>query len=272
MNRQQRRAIAEQTVEIIERGRYQSPGGERVELREQLERMRAGTEDYPPDRDIDIPTGTDGMPPIDIAVTRETTLSACRRLTGEGITPLALNFASATNPGGGFLSGAGAQEESLARSSALYASLLESGMHTYHEERDLPMYSHYAVYSPRVPVFRDDDGTLLERPYQTSFISCPAVNVNRVRQRDPAREEEIEEVMDERIDRVLGIALEKDYSHLVLGAWGCGIFGNDPSVIAELFGESLDGPYRGRFDSVVFAVAAAKSGEPNLAAFNDRFG
>ena len=271
MNRNQRRDIAEHTVEILERGHYTAPDGQKVELREQLDRMRAGTEDFPPDRDIDIPTGTDGMPTIDIRVCRETTLQACRRLTAEGHTPVALNFASATEPGGGFLSGAGSQEESIARASGLYASLLESDMYDYHRDRQLPMYSDWTVYSPKVPVFRDDDGTLLNEPYFASFLTCPAVNVNVVRQQAPRREEGIEEVMDERIDRVLAIAYEKDYSHLVLGAWGCGVFGNDPQVIAELFGEALDGPFRGRFQRIDFAIAG-RSGEPNLEAFRQRFG
>lgn len=270
MNRNQRRDIAEQTVDIIERGHYENSRGQRIELRERLDRMRTDTEDFPPDRNVEVPVGTEGMPSIDIEVSNETTLAACRRLTDDDRLPLALNFASATEPGGGFLRGAGAQEESIARGSGLYASLLESDMYAYHERNDPPMHSSWAIYSPRVPVFRDDDGNLLDQPYEASFISCPAVNVNKVRQQAPTREEAVEEVMDERIDRVLSIAYNKDYSELVLGAWGCGVYGNDPQVIAELFGEAIDGPFRGRFDRIVFAVAG-KSGEPNLAAFKERF-
>lgn len=271
MNRQQRKEIAEETVDILERGYYETPAGRRVELREQLDRVRAETEDFPPDRDVEIPEPTDGMPSIEFEVTGESTIAACRRLADDEISPVALNFASATNPGGGFQSGAGSQEESLARASGLYASLLESDMYDYHNDRRLPLYSDWTVYSPDVPVFRNDDGELLDESYEASFLSCPAVNVNHVRQTDPAREEEIEEAMDARIDRVLGIAWNKGYDHLVLGAWGCGVFGNDPQVISELFAESLDGPFRGRFDTVVFAIAN-KKGAPNRQAFEERFG
>ena len=270
MNRQQRREIAEDTVEILERGFYENSAGDRVDIGEWIERVRANTEDYPPEFDIDIPEGTEGMPTIDIEVTNETTIAACRRLADDGIEPMALNFASATSPGGGFLSGASAQEESLARASGLYASLLESEMYSYQKQRDMPMYADWTIYSPEVPVFRRDDGSLLDEPFSTTFVTSPAVNVDRVRRNAPAREDEVEAVMDERIDRVLGIALEHGHNHLVLGAWGCGIFRNDPQVISELFREALDGPFRGRFDSIVFAIAA-KPGEPNLQAFKERF-
>lgn len=74
----------------------------------------------------------------------------------------ALNFASATHPGGGFLSGARAQEESIARSSGLFACLEGREMYSWHRSRLDAMYSDWIIYSPDVPVFRTDDGELLE--------------------------------------------------------------------------------------------------------------
>ncbi len=270
MNRNRRREIAEQTVHIIDQGYYERSDGTPVDLSDSLEKMKRGTEDSPPERDIEIPKGSKGAPAIEVEVTRETTLEACRRLLVETERILALNFASATSPGGGFLSGASAQEESLARSSGLYASLLKSDMYDYHRERDLPMYSDYAIYSPNVPIFRHDDGELLDEPFHATFLTCAAVNIHRVEQQPLRPEEEIEEVMDRRIQRVLGIAYEKSHTHLVLGAWGCGVFGNDPEVIAELFAEALDGPFRGLFDHVVFAVYDSEGG-PNISAFRQCF-
>src|SRR5207253_5281746 len=112
-----------------------------------------------------------------VEVTAETTLSAARRLATTGARVIALNFASAKNPGGGFLAGSQAQEESLARSSALYACL-EPQREFYEHNRALrsALYSDHILFSPGVPVFRDDAGRLLDEPYLVSFITAPAVN------------------------------------------------------------------------------------------------
>src|SRR5205814_6075588 len=114
-------------------------------------------------------------------VTNETTLDAARRLAAEGHRVVALNFASARHPGGGFLKGAIAQEESLCRSSGLYESLRDHEMYRYHAPMPGGMYTNYAIYSPDVPVFKNDDGELLAEPYLCSFITSPAVNAGAIR-------------------------------------------------------------------------------------------
>ena len=96
-----------------------------------------------------------------VQVTNETTLGASRRLVERGLRPLALNFANGIHPGGGFLSGARAQEEVLCRSSALYQTLVDDPMYKEHRKRPLPDSTDWAIYSPDVPVFRMDDGTEL---------------------------------------------------------------------------------------------------------------
>jgi uncharacterized protein (TIGR02452 family) len=165
-----------------------------------------------------------------------------------------LNFASAKNPGGGFLTGARAQEESLARSSGLYACLVGNPMYDFHRARPDPMYSHYAIYSPGVPVFRADDGGLLDAPFLCSFITCPAVNAKVVLERNASRRSEIKEAMWVRVLKVLAIAAEKGHEAVILGAWGCGVFGNDPQEIAELFRRALLERFRGAFAKIVFAI------------------
>ena len=87
-----------------------------------------------------------------------TTLEVARGLADEGHRVAALNFASARNPGGGFLTGARAQEESLARASGLYAMLLDDPMYDHHRSRKDPLYTAWVIYSPDVPVFRLDEG------------------------------------------------------------------------------------------------------------------
>src|SRR5262249_50212785 len=144
---------AAETVQIIERGRYQPVGGRVVQLADLIGRAVAGTRLYLPE-DL-ITTGPSDAEPT-IEVTRETTFSAARRLGGN---VAALVFASARNPGGGFLHGAQAQEESLARASALYASQMAApDFYTFHRRDGDPRYSDRVIYSPDVPVFRDDDG------------------------------------------------------------------------------------------------------------------
>jgi uncharacterized protein (TIGR02452 family) len=116
------------------------------------------------------------------------------------------------------------------------------------------LYTSYAIYSPDVPVFRDDTGHLLPQPYLCSFITAPAVNAKVVLDRDRARRPEVRAAMHERVERVLALAAAHGHGARVLGAWGCGVFGNDPREIAELFAAALHGPFRGVFATVIFAV------------------
>lgn len=204
-------------------------------------------------------------------VANESTLAAARRLVAEGHRPVALNFASAKHPGGGFLSGARAQEESLARSSGLYACLNSHPMYELHRAARDPMYTSYAIYSPDVPVFRDDDGALLREPFLCSFITAPAVNAKMVLERDPKRRPEIREAMRERIVKVLAIAAQHEHEALVLGAWGCGVFGNDNEEVASLFEQALTDRFMGAFSRVVFAVLDGSPEERFMGPFKRAF-
>jgi uncharacterized protein (TIGR02452 family) len=127
-------------------------------------------------------------------------------------------------------------------------------MYEYNRSLRDCLYSHYAIYSPGVPVIRDDEGNLLEEPVYCAFITAPAVNAGVVLQRDPSRRREIRSTMAARVDRVLAIAASKGHDALILGAWGCGVFRNDPQEIAELFRDALAGPYGGVFSRIVFAI------------------
>ena len=269
VNRQRAAALGKEAVVISRTGNYPLPSGRTVDVRADVEAAIAGTVAYPPNTRVPAPAAGGFETTFD--VTNETTLSAGRRLADAGRRVCALNFASAKNPGGGFLGGSRAQEESLARSSALYVCIEGSPMYDYHRRSGDPMYSGYALYSPDVPVFRDDAGELLERPWSCSFITCPAVNAKVTLGRDPHAGPAIRDAMRERVARVLAIAAAKGQSHLVLGAWGCGVFGNDPTEIAGLFRESFDGTFRGAFEHVTFAVLDSSSGGRVFGAFRTAF-
>lgn len=269
--------ISKQTVDIVDAGRYPSPAGGTVELAGAIRAAREGTCLYTPEaleetsRTRDVPAST-SRPRVE--VTAESTAQACRRLAErEGESPTALNFASAKNPGGGFLGNAKAQEEDLARASALYTCLLtQPAFYEVNRRGTSLLYTDHIIYSPSVPFFRDDSLALLESPFQASVITAPAPNAGEVLKRDPGARPAIRATLERRARYVLLVAAAQEQRCLVLGAWGCGVFRNDPAEVAEVFGGALADPkLGGAFDRVVFAIYDRTSGQQALAAFRDRF-
>ncbi|WP_158843801.1 TIGR02452 family protein [Saccharothrix deserti] len=258
------RAIARDTVAIAERGSYRVGTGE-VDVRADVAHAVAGTRLYAPDDPLVLPEPV-GDARID--VTNESTLAATRRLGGD---VACLVFASARNPGGGFLNGAQAQEESVARGSALYPCLLAAGdFYAHHRAHAELTYSDRVIYSPSVPVFRDDKGAFLPEPYRVSFLTAAAPNFGAIVRGQPEHVAAVPAVLRRRAARVLRVAAAHGHRRLVLGAWGCGVFGNDPAVVAAAFRTSLrDNRF---FDHVVFAVLDRSRDTPVLAAFADAFG
>jgi len=239
----------QQALQIIEKGAYRAPSGRVVSIADLLERSVAGTTSYPPNTSL--PETHVGIHRTRTEIANETTLAAVQRLRRSGHHPVALNFASATHPGGGFLSGARAQEEYLARSSGLYACLRANPMYAFHQARHDPLYTDYVIYSPKVPVFRADDGTLLETPYTVGIITAPAVNAGAL---SSERQAEILPAMWRRILKLLSAGVHYAHDSIVLGAWGCGAFGNDSSEIAALFRKALEENFKGAYGQVIFAI------------------
>jgi hypothetical protein len=163
------------------------------------------------------------------------------------------------------LIGARAQEEVLCRSSLLYATLEGDRMYEEHRKRPLPDSTAWAIYSPDVPVFRGDDGTELDRPWLLSFITCAAPYAPSIGQPQAG------DLLKNRIHRVLAIARSYGYSELVLGAWGCGAFANDPHRTASDFRQALEKEYGGAFSDVVFAITDRSPERRFLGPFRDVF-
>lgn len=262
--------LGKETVNLLRAGYYRTVTGQVVEIHELIRRAVEGTCSYPPDQQL--PDSHLGERKTLFEVINETTLRSTRRLAESGLRPAALNFASAKHPGGGFRSGARAQEESLARSSGLFACLEGNEMYSYHHALRDSLYSSYAIYSPNVPVFRLDDGTLLEQPYLCAFITAPAVNAKAVLRHNLTRQDEIHQAMWVRILRVLAIAVEHGHQTLVLGAWGGGAFGNDCEIIAQLFGKALKERFAGAFERVIFAVTDWSEDQHFIGPFRRVFG
>jgi len=167
-----------------------------------------------------------------------------------------LNFASARNPGGGFLKGASTQEETLAKCSALYESIYDSEMYKVNNaDNNNCLYSHYMIYSKNVPIFRDDNMELLNMPCKADFITAPAVNTKEALKRGVSQQT-INDTMDMRMDRLFSLCVLNDVDILILGTWGCGVFGGDFKVISTQFMNWLTLKYYGYFKKVIFSVSS----------------
>lgn len=256
--------IAKSTLTACEQGEYTNAKGERVAIGEALTAARAATRLHELGDSFRAPSR---HPTSSITVARETTLQALSRVRGGHVA--CLNFASAKNPGGGFLGGAQAQEESLARSSGLYPCLLEQRSH-YERNRgeSLPIYLDLAIWSPAVPFFKNDRGDWLDVPVLASVITCAAPNASALRQQKRFDARLVETALRKRAVLVLAVAAHHGVEKLVLGAWGAGVFGNDPVMVADAFATLLAGEFANAFPEVIFAVPGEG---PNHEAFATRF-
>lgn len=253
---------------IIEAGGYRSPGGRDVRIAAEVSAAVAGTRLYRPAEALPAPVSP-GSAGMTTEVTNETSLAAARRL---GAGTACLVFASAKNPGGGFLNGAQAQEESIARASALYPCLRAAReFYGFHRDQGDLRYSDRVIYAPGVPVFRSDDGTLLDVPYPVSFLTAAAPNLGAIMANQRPAADSVPGVLAARAGRVLAVAAAHGHRKLVLGAWGCGVFRNDPAVVAAAFAAALT-RFQAHFDQVTFAVLDRQPGTPTHAAFTHAFG
>jgi uncharacterized protein (TIGR02452 family) len=166
-------ALGRSAVEAVRASRYVTKTGQQVVWRDAVQAACIAKLSIRPDATLPIHERI-AFTETKVQVANETTLGGSRRLIACGLRPLALNLANGIQPGGGFLLGARAQEEALCRSSALYQTLVGDLMYEEHRKRALPDSTDWAIYSPDVPVFREDDGTELTHPWLLSFLTCAA--------------------------------------------------------------------------------------------------
>ncbi len=264
IRREDAAALGLSAVEATRAGYLVSEAGEKIVIQDAVQAACSAKRSIPPDAVL--PEFT----PITFEETRiqvanETTLGAARRLVEGGLHPLALNLANGISPGGGFLRGARAQEETLCRSSALYLTLVGDPMYEANAIRLLPDSTDWTIYSPDVPVFRADDGKALLRPWLLSFITCAAPYAPTVGQPLSG------DLLQRRIHRVLAIARSLGYTTLVLGAWGCGAFANDPRRTAADFRQALENDFGGAFSEIVFAITDWSENRRFLGPFREVF-
>ena len=164
---------------------------------------------------------------------------------------IALNFANALFPGGAYVAGGNAQEESLCRASGLYFAIKdEKAFYAQNRKHLLPDYTDGMILSENVPVIRDDSGEMLETPVMCDFLTCPAVNryeaVMMSREKTNA-------VMERRIEKIVSFAVSKAPDVIILGAFGCGAFGNKREDILPMFEKAVN-TYGGNEAEIVFAI------------------
>ncbi len=216
LGRSKAKALAHETLEALTIGGYRSGRGAWVDWSGQVQVAKAASVSIGPD--VPLPATTaPGSLKTRVTVGNLTTLGAARELVDGGHRPLALNFANGVTPGGGWLNGARAQEEYLCRSSALYTTIEDDAMYQAHRRRRDYESSAWAILTPDVPVFRADDGAVLDEPWLCGLITMAAPVASHVGQPRSA------ELMAERAGRLLEIAVAYGYTDLVLGAWGSGM-------------------------------------------------
>ncbi|MCB9523254.1 MAG: TIGR02452 family protein [Myxococcales bacterium] len=266
-------SLKDQALQVLawcDAGRYPAPSGAPVDFAAAQAAAVAGTRLYRPAECAALLDHPDGAgPPPRITVTAETTQAATHRLLTEGPGAVALlNFASARNPGGGFLGGAKAQEEDLCRCSGLFPCLVtQPDYYTVNRAERSLIYTDHLIWSPAVPFFAVEAGQPLAQPFLAGVITSPAPNGAHL-QRHPDDRVAFEAAFKQRIGHVLAVAQAQGHRRLVLGAWGCGAFANDPGTVAPLFrGWLLSPRFAGAFDEAVFAVYAPGRHRRNLEVF-----
>lgn len=268
---------ATQTLEILNAGYFLAPDGRRVDLEPALGKAVAGTRLYTPEQASAI---LQTMNPasshqVAIEVTDETTQIAARRLVeSESVADLAvLNFASARNPGGGFVNGAKAQEEDLCRCSGLYPCLMsQPEYYKWNRDHESALYTDHLIYSPNVPWFRTRSRDQPHTLFLASVITAPAPNAGVVLAREEAAHANVEMTLRRRAGLVLAVGARHGHRTMLLGAWGCGVFRNNPALVADAFGKWIESTiFAGAFDRVVFAIYDRSDGQSTLSAFKQRF-
>lgn len=283
-----RKAIAEETLAIMRQGYYELPekeekgnphaGKRRIQIRADMEQsVRQSILITPKEGEAllhaceETGQGENHGKRADSAVENISTVDAIRKLSSQGKEKIGvLNFASAKNPGGGFLNGAMAQEESLAASGTLYRTLTAHEEY-YQENRKFRsmVYTDYGIYSPDVIFFRDGGFNLAE-PVKASVLTIPAVNMGQVIQ----KKEDIKEarrIMRRRMKLALAVFARQGARNLILGAYGCGVFRNDPKDVAAWWNELLWEEGMGeRFDLIFYAVFDRSKNQSCIQAFQEQ--
>jgi len=227
---------------------------------------------------LDVPAPTYSVD-AQVIVTRKRSFEAAMRYDGHRV--CVLNFASATNPGGGVTHGSSAQEESLCRCSTLYNCLntraMWEGFYTPHRKSGNPLHNDDIIFTPGVQVLKDDDYRSLVDAFAVDVITCAAPNL-REQPANPYNpddgdskrisKDELYQLHKQRARRILTVAAQNEADVLILGAFGCGAFQNAPQVVARAYNDVL-AEFSHHFRAIEFAVYCRPNDDSNYHAFKE---
>ena len=225
----------------------------------------------------------------DIIVSGKRSLEAAESYAKQGKKVCVLNFASATNPGGGVVHGSSAQEESICRCTTLYPCLNTREMwgefYNPHRSTNSPLYNDDCIYTPEVCIFKSDISFPEIMPedkwWYADIITCAAPNLrekpnnamNPCAGSEAAKisEPELEKLLTSRIERIFKLAVKNENQVLILGAFGCGAFKNPPKVVARVFHKVME-KYIRYFETIEYAVYHRAYEDANYSAFCKEMG
>ena len=194
------------------------------------------------------------------------------------------NFASASNPGGGVKNGANAQEECLCRCSNLYLCLkmpkLWDDFYLPHRTARNPLHNDDIIYTPGVRIIKSDTATpkLLPKSqwFDVDVITCAAPNLrerpgNSYNSGDgsvPVKitDKELLQLHEKRLRKILDVAYIKGNEIVILGAFGCGAFSNNPYVVATA-AKNVIKDYLYKFKIIEFAIYCNPRDDSNYKTF-----
>ena len=220
--------------------------------------------------------------PAKVVVSKKRTYEAAAGYKGQHVA--VHNFASASNPGGGVVNGASAQEECLCRCSGLYFNLntraMWDGFYQPHRDAHDPIHNDDIIYTPGVTVFKTDTAMPELMPesdwYDVDVITCAAPNLrnqpsNKYNTGDGnkqtvMKDKDLLALHEKRLRRILEVALSEGCDTIILGAFGCGAFQNNPEVVAQA-NRNVIKDYLHAFKNIEFAVYCSPRDDRNFKIF-----
>lgn len=260
--RSMRAEVFQHTVYIVKKGGYSIDGKDYMFSEDDSQMMVKETCYY--DCRLDASSYPSIECKTEFSVVNADCLTVAKDLNDKGYNVAVLNMASRQNPGGGVLTGAGAQEENLFRRSNLFRSMFQFAKYAKQyglvaNRKQYPLNRDYGgIYTPNATVFRGEekDGYPLlgEGSFRMSFIAVPGINRPELKDATHLADNMIEGTKN-KMRTILRIGLRHGHDSLVLGALGCGAFCNPPSHIAQLFHEVFEEPeFKNKYRLICFAI------------------
>ena len=289
--------VAAETIEVADRGSYMNAHGDMVDVSHELDEAKRNSIHYHYSHEFQPDMASTPTCNTKVIVVYGTSLQVAAKLKGLAGDIGILNSASSRNPGEKFARGTVSQEDCICRASLLHPCLLQFKDLPDHYVQINSGYpegssSACAIFAPRVPIYRVDSERcpVLDTPQLCSILSMPAPNAFEVATAaleppkgvedqsmlekdlsasptssislDESNSLQFRQLLDRLYDRcfrALCILYENNCRHVVLCAFGCGVHGNDPEMVAEIFKLLLEDRFKGKFETVVFSIQPSRT-------------